>query len=57
MGKSENLITLQKAHIQGYLRVTDRQAFMTAFSRGVGRGRTFGCGLLQIVPIIDTLFN
>lgn len=57
LGKSNRPITLEKAHITGQLRVTDREAFMRCFSSGIGRGRAFGCGLLQIVPILDTLLQ
>ncbi len=55
-GKEGHVITLGKAHLQGHLRVTDRDLFIQKFSRGVGRGRAFGCGLLQLVPILDSLF-
>ena len=39
--------------LSGHLRVTDREKFIQTFFRGFGRGRAFGCGLLQIVPIVD----
>lgn len=35
----------------GKLRVTDRDAFIQSFKQGIGRGKAFGFGLLQIVPI------
>ena len=54
--KSQRLVTLAQAHIQGQLRVTDRDKFRSAFSNGMGRGRAFGCGLLQIVPLTETFF-
>lgn len=54
--KSQRLVTLAQAHIQGHLRVTDRDKFRFAFSNGLGRGRAFGCGLLQIVPLTETFF-
>lgn len=56
--KDKNLrtITLAQAHIQGFLEVTEQQKFAQSFSQGIGRGRSFGCGLLQIVPIIDSPF-
>jgi len=55
-GKGGQLITLGKAHIQGQLTVTDQQKFHNSFKNGVGKGRAFGCGLLQIVPITDNPF-
>ena len=44
-------VTLAQAHLAGVLRVSDATDFRNSFSRGIGRGRAFGCGLLQIVPI------
>ena len=44
-------VTLQQALIKGRLHVTDREKFRSSFERGIGKGRAFGCGLLQIVPI------
>ncbi|EKF9302750.1 type I-E CRISPR-associated protein Cas6/Cse3/CasE [Vibrio cholerae] len=49
-------ITLGKAHIQGQLRVTNAPQFHHSFKHGIGKGRAFGCGLLQIVPIIENPF-
>jgi CRISPR system Cascade subunit CasE len=49
--KGENEITLAQAKIVGGLTVTDKEKFVQSFQNGIGRGRAFGCGLLQIVPI------
>lgn len=49
--KGQHPVTLAQAHIQGQLRVTDRERFRHSFCQGIGRGRAFGCGLLQIVPL------
>jgi len=49
-GKNNRQITIARATLQGVLRVTDRERFKESFARGIGRGRAFGCGLLQIVP-------
>lgn len=49
-------VTLAKAHLQGQFTVTDPQQFHHSFKHGIGKGRAFGCGLLQIVPIIDNPF-
>ncbi len=55
-GKNSHTITLGKAHIQGLLTVTDHEQFQQSFKQGIGKGRAFGCGLLQIVPVIDNPF-
>lgn len=54
--KQQRAITLAQAQVQGVLVVTDQQQFIESFSQGIGRGRAFGCGLLQIVPILDSPF-
>ncbi|MFB8830505.1 type I-E CRISPR-associated protein Cas6/Cse3/CasE [Azotobacter sp. CWF10] len=54
--KRRNPVTIAQAHVQGQLVVTDRNRFRLAFSQGIGRARAFGCGLLQIVPLIDHPF-
>ncbi len=56
-GKQERTITVAKAHLRGELEVTDVQRFRECFARGIGRGRAFGCGLLQIVPVLDSPFG
>lgn len=55
--KSQRQITLAQAQVQGVLQVIDRQQFIQSFSQGIGRGRAFGCGLLQIVPFVETPFD
>jgi CRISPR system Cascade subunit CasE len=54
--KQQHPVTLAQAHVQGQFRVTDRTQFQNSFAQGIGRGRAFGCGLLQIVPLIDNPF-
>lgn len=54
--KAGRPVTLAQAYVQGQLTVTDREQFRHSFSNGIGRGRTFGCGLLQIVPLMDNPF-
>jgi CRISPR system Cascade subunit CasE len=49
--KNNRKVTLAQAHLSGCFEVTDRTLFIKAFRSGIGRGRAFGCGLLQIVPI------
>ncbi|MGL5038879.1 MAG: type I-E CRISPR-associated protein Cas6/Cse3/CasE [Aeromonas sp.] len=52
-GKAERAITLQQATLSGYLTVTDPERFALSVASGLGRGRAFGCGLLQVVPLIE----
>lgn len=52
-GKKTNQVTIAQAHVQGQLEVTDRYRFRNSFSFGIGRARSFGCGLLQIQPISE----
>lgn len=54
--KQQNPVTLAQAHLQGQLRITDAALFRKSFTQGIGRGRTFGCGLLQIAPLLDNPF-
>jgi CRISPR system Cascade subunit CasE len=54
--KNDQTITIGKAHIQGLLTVTDFEQFQQSFKQGIGKGRAFGCGLLQVVPVIDNPF-
>lgn len=54
--KQQRAVTLAQAHLRGVLTVTDATLFKNSFARGLGHGRTFGCGLLQIVPVIENPF-
>lgn len=49
--KRQQVVTLAQAHVSGRLLVTDSLKFKNSFESGIGRGRAFGCGLLQIVPL------
>jgi CRISPR system Cascade subunit CasE len=49
--KNGREITQGQARILGRLRVINKEKFVQSFKQGIGRGRSFGCGLLQIVPI------
>jgi len=55
--KQQRPVTLAQAHLQGQLKVSDRSQFCASFAQGVGRGRAFGCGLLQIVPVLENPFS
>ena len=48
--KSGHDITLQKARISGICLVKDRELFKKAVLCGIGHGKAFGCGLLQVIP-------
>lgn len=54
--KNQRDITMAQAQVQGVLQVTDQQQFINSFSQGIGRGRAFGCGLLQLVPFVENPF-
>lgn len=54
--KQQRPVTIAQAHVQGVLRITDPTQFENSFTQGIGRARAYGCGLLQIVPVIDNPF-
>ncbi|WP_196806466.1 type I-E CRISPR-associated protein Cas6/Cse3/CasE [Methylobacter luteus] len=49
--KGIQTITHGSATLKGELHVNDRDRFIQSFRQGIGRGRAFGFGLLQIVPL------
>lgn len=49
--KSNMTITLNKAVFRGVLIVSDAGKFKRSFEQGIGRGKAFGFGLLQLRPI------
>ncbi len=49
--KGDRTVTHGSAIIKGELHVTDPECFRRSFLQGIGRGRAFGFGLLQIVPL------
>jgi CRISPR system Cascade subunit CasE len=55
--KHKHPVTLCQAQVEGVLRVTDPAVFQHQFAQGLGKGRAFGCGLLQIVPFFETPFD
>lgn len=46
-------ITHNKAEFRGVLNVVDRNQFVDSFTLGIGRGKAFGFGLLQLRPLKD----
>jgi CRISPR system Cascade subunit CasE len=53
LAKGGRTITHGSATLKGVLHVTDPDCFRKSFLQGIGRGRAFGFGLLQIVPLSD----
>jgi CRISPR system Cascade subunit CasE len=49
--KDNQIVTHGSATLKGELQVIDREHFNQSFRQGIGRGRAFGFGLLQIVAI------
>ncbi|MCY9874528.1 type I-E CRISPR-associated protein Cas6/Cse3/CasE [Vibrio barjaei] len=43
-------IVINKALITGRLEVVDQDKFAAAFQNGIGRAKTYGCGLLELTP-------
>lgn len=54
-GRSEadgtHLTPHDRTQFDGTARITDPVALITAMSRGIGRAKSYGCGLLTIAPI------
>ena len=55
--KHQQLITMAQAHLHGLLTINHPDKFQKAFIQGLGRGRAFGCGLLQISPLKEPVFT
>ena len=49
--KGGHEVTQAQAKLLGRLTVIDKATFVQSFQHGIGRGKAFGCGLLQIVPM------
>jgi CRISPR system Cascade subunit CasE len=49
--KKGRQVTQGYATVTGQLQVINKTQFIKSFQQGIGRGRAFGCGLLQIVPL------
>jgi len=49
--KDDRDITHNMAEFRGVLEVVDYERFKNSFTNGIGRGKAFGFGLLQIRPI------
>jgi CRISPR system Cascade subunit CasE len=55
--KQGHQVTHGAAKLKGVLRVEDCERFITSFRQGIGRGRAFGFGLLQLAPLKDISNN
>ncbi|AAM73192.1 MAG TPA: type I-E CRISPR-associated protein Cas6/Cse3/CasE [Chlorobaculum sp.] len=51
--QGDRTVTHGAARVSGMLRVENRDLFIESFNKGIGRGRAFGFGLLQIEPLKD----
>jgi CRISPR system Cascade subunit CasE len=47
-GKGSGRIKIFAVLLQGQLQVVNREKFITAICQGIGKGRSYGCGLLSI---------
>ncbi len=50
--KARQKITLSKVRFTGILTVENKDRFVESVAHGIGHGKAFGCGLLQIVPLL-----
>lgn len=50
--KKEQPVTIARARISGSLNVLDQEKLRHSFQLGIGRAKAFGCGFLQIIPIV-----
>lgn len=46
--KEDHRVSFARADVSGILSVLDQQAFIRCFAHGIGKGRAFGFGFLQI---------
>lgn len=51
LSQGSGRVTLRTARFEGTLRVTDAQLLRNALTRGIGRGRAYGCGLLTLARL------
>ncbi|MFF0205805.1 type I-E CRISPR-associated protein Cas6/Cse3/CasE [Streptomyces sp. NPDC005017] len=53
-GQHRNKVTLVTVTYDGRLEVTDPDALRRTLTRGIGRARAYGCGLLTLTPLTHT---
>jgi CRISPR system Cascade subunit CasE len=49
--KQDGQVTQNAVRFIGTLKVKDRPLFVKSFEEGIGRGKSFGFGLLEIIPL------
>ena len=49
--KASQLVTLAELRVDGVIRVLDRDLFRQTVTQGFGRGKAFGLGLMQVIPL------
>lgn len=47
-GNSKNKVTLQETIYQGILEITDRELFKQVLTMGIGKAKSYGCGLITL---------
>jgi CRISPR system Cascade subunit CasE len=45
-------VTIESALLTGVLHVRNREKFIYCFKNGIGKGKAFGLGLLQLAPLV-----
>jgi CRISPR system Cascade subunit CasE len=50
-GKGSSPIRITTALFQGVLEVTEPEAFLVVIQQGIGRGKSYGCGLISIARL------
>ncbi|MBX0311635.1 MAG: type I-E CRISPR-associated protein Cas6/Cse3/CasE [Sulfurihydrogenibium sp.] len=53
--KGDNHVVQNRFTIKGIFKVTDKEKFKQTFLNGIGRGKSFGLGLLQILPLNNSI--
>lgn len=48
--RKDGIVTIAMATFEGQLEVTDAPAFRRVLTGGIGRARSYGCGLLTVAP-------
>lgn len=48
-GKEYRPITLLTADFEGYIKIIDREKFVSALVNGIGHGKAYGCGLISVM--------
>lgn len=52
-----NAVTIRTATFEGILRVTDASLFTHALTRGIGKAKAYGCGLLTIMQAKGIIYR